>query len=96
MEYSNRPHSAFYDWYIHSEQWKFKRAQRLEIDGHKCCMCGKHEKDLKDGLRIHHINYNSLGHENIFSDICSLCPRCHWLMHKYWNRIRKPEQAIFK
>ena len=88
MEYSKKKHSPEYERYIKSEQWQFKRVQRLEIDGHKCCMCGRPEDTIKGGLRVHHINYNSLMHENVHTDICCLCPKCHRLMHNYWERPR--------
>lgn len=81
-------HSKEYEDYIRSWAWKQKRQQRLEIDGHCCSMCGKPENECRGGLQIHHVHYNSLGNEDPYNDICSLCARCHGLIHSYYRRKR--------
>ena len=78
----------FYKKYMRSKEWEEKRQQRLEIDNHKCAMCDRPESKCKDGLQIHHISYRHLGDEDVFTEIVSLCPRCHRLLYKFYNRRR--------
>ena len=59
--------SEFYKKYMRSKEWEEKRQQRLEIDGHKCAMCGRLESKCKDGLQIHHVSYRHLGNEDVFT-----------------------------
>ncbi len=73
---------------MRSKEWEQKRQQRLEIDNHKCAMCDRPESKCKDGLQMHHITYERLGHENALTDLVSLCPACHVKIHKYYGRRR--------
>lgn len=61
--------------HIGSHAWACKRAERLEIDGHKCQTC------LHDGtlwrLEIHHKTYERLGDEDVLRDLITLCAQCH-------------------
>lgn len=66
-EFKNNP---AYDKYIHSAAWREKADQRLNADGHICCVCGKEATD------VHHLTYDRFGHEDM-SDLVSLCRRCH-------------------
>lgn len=75
--------SQEYDNYISSAEWAEKRKQRMKIDHYRCCMCGKSGK-----LQVHHVSYDRLGHEDVFHDLCTLCPECHKLIHNYYNRKR--------
>ena len=76
-----------YKEYIKSDVWKQKCKQRLEIHGHKCEMCDRHEKNSK-GLQIHHISYKHLCNEDVGDDAICLCGRCHILIHRYYDRKR--------
>lgn len=80
--------SDFYKKYMRSKEWEYKKAQRKEIDGYKCVMCGRPETKTKDGLQVHHVTYARLGHENIYTDICTVCSSCHKKIHAYYNRTR--------
>lgn len=80
--------TEFYKKYMRSKEWELKRQQRLEIDGHKCAMCDRPESKCKDGLQVHHISYRHLGDQDVFTEIVALCPRCHRLIHKFYNRRR--------
>ncbi|WP_418417549.1 HNH endonuclease [Blautia sp.] len=51
-------------------------------------MCGRPESKCKNGLQMHHITYERLGHENALTDLVSLCPACHVKIHKYYGRRR--------
>lgn len=76
-----RRHTNDYINYIRSPAWNAKRKQRLEIDNHKCQMCGTSEE-----LQIHHITYDRLGNEDIHKDIVTLCKSCHRDIHKAYRR----------
>lgn len=82
-------HSIEYDRYMHSKAWERKRQERIEIDNHVCCMCGRPEGKCKNGLQVHHISYQHLGNEIVETELCSLCPTCHRLIHKYYSRARE-------
>lgn len=76
-------YSSQYLDYMKSNDWKRKRQERLQIDGNRCIMCGR-----SWNLEVHHIHYRSLGHENVLSDLCTLCKSCHQLIHNYYKRTR--------
>ena len=64
---------AFYDAYISSSPiWKEKRDARLQLDRYECQTCCN-----TDDLEVHHKHYNTLGHENIHTDLITLCSTCH-------------------
>lgn len=81
--------SEFYEKYMRSEEWQAKRLQRMEIDSFCCVMCGRPEEKTRNGLQCHHVTYQRLGHENVLTDLCTLCPSCHVKIHKYYNRPQK-------
>lgn len=74
---------ATYDEYLTSPEWRFRRLQRLELDNYTCCMCGL----PLPNLNIHHFTYHNIYHENIETDLVSLCPECHKKVHRMMNRI---------
>ena len=69
--------------YIRSDEWEFKRKQRIKKDGGKCKNCGR-----KFDLEVHHKNYNTLGNEDL-SDLITLCKECHDKTTKNARRRRK-------
>lgn len=77
-----------YKRYMRSREWDATRQQRLDIDEHTCVMCGRPEAKCKNGLQVHHITYQRLGHEDIYNDLVSLCPTCHKKIHAYYRRKR--------
>lgn len=79
--------SASYRRYIRSPTWQEKKRQRMEIDGYKCVMCGRHISHCRT-MQVHHITYARLGNENVLTDLCTLCGSCHKKIHNYYNRIR--------
>lgn len=82
MEYSKQ-----YEEYLKSEEWEQKKEQRMKLDNHSCVMCGRNREDCRT-LQVHHISYQRLGHENIFTDLCTVCGSCHKKLHNYYNRRR--------
>jgi HNH endonuclease len=61
--------------YIGSPQWAIKRAERLEIDHHRCVVCKGDGSDYR--LEVHHLHYQTLGDENALLDLVTACSRCH-------------------
>jgi len=57
--------------YIRSDDWAYRRKQRIKKDGGRCKNCGS-----KFNLEVHHKNYNSFGKEDV-SDLITLCKDCH-------------------
>ncbi len=65
-----------YSNYLKSAHWAETREKRLELDKHRCYLCGK-----KKHLNVHHISYKNLGHENVSRDLVTLCRECHKMLH---------------
>lgn len=61
-----------YSVYLQSPEWQKKRTERLKIDNFKCAVCGR-----PMDLQVHHLNYDNVGHENIYTDLITLCKYCH-------------------
>lgn len=90
-------HSREYLAYMHSEEWKQKRRERLEVDGYACCMCGKTAQEcIEDGefLHVHHVSYDRIFNEDVMHDLCTVCPDCHARIHRYYNRKRDRQYGI--
>jgi 5-methylcytosine-specific restriction endonuclease McrA len=61
-----------YEKYLKSPEWQKKRSERLKIDNYKCQRCG-----YSYCLQVHHLNYDTLGHEDVYKDLITLCRPCH-------------------
>lgn len=66
-----------YSKYLKSEHWLETRQKRIDLDDNRCYICGKRKY-----LNVHHIRYNNLGHEDVNSDLITLCKQCHSMLHK--------------
>lgn len=75
---------AEYDEYLNSPEWKEKKRQRADIDGHICRMCGVREDQTR--LECHHIKYTNFGREDVYSDLITLCEDCHRAVHRMMCR----------
>ena len=73
-----------YTEYLQSGEWARKKQLRLEIDEHRCRMCGKTDREVP--LECHHINYRSFFNEDLYKDLISLCPECHRAVHRMMCR----------
>ncbi len=65
---------------LNTKEWKQKRIEILDRDGHKCTKCGSTVK-----LTVHHIQYNSIYKDawNYPNELLvTLCNKCHTLFHK--------------
>ena len=76
-----------YKRYIKSAQWEQKKQERMKIDNYSCVMCGRSQKYCKT-LQVHHVTYQRLGCENIYTDLCTVCGSCHKKLHNYYDRRR--------
>lgn len=78
-----------YKMYIASDTWQGKRQQRIRHDNFKCVNCecqvvmsfSPDTPDVPVG-EVHHLHYATLGQENVFMDLVTLCPSCHNNFHK--------------
>lgn len=63
--------------YYRCDIWIMKRAKRLEIDKHKCRICGRTKNEI--GLEVHHdpTSYKKVPYESIEDDLTTLCNECH-------------------
>lgn len=61
-----------YERYLQTPEWQKKRTERLKIDNFKCTVCGR-----PMDLQVHHLNYDNIGHENVYTDLITLCKYCH-------------------
>lgn len=75
-----------YKAYLKSQEWALKVQQRLGIDDSQCQCCGCRGTSLNP-LEIHHLHYRTIGEEDVYSDIVTLCRACHKGVHKMLNRI---------
>lgn len=75
-----------YIYYMKSEEWKQKSDERRKIDNYECVMCG-----CIGELQVHHITYKRLTCENVYTDLVTVCPRCHVLLHNYYRRTKTPK-----
>lgn len=78
--------SEEYKVYMKSDAWEHKRQERIAID-QGCVMCGRPLNKIKS-VQVHHVTYKNLGHENVLTDICTLCGSCHRKIHNFYNRKR--------
>lgn len=80
-----------YSKYLKSEHWIETREKRIEIDNHRCYVCGK-----KSNLNVHHIQYRNLGHEDINNDLVTLCKQCHLMLHKIRYGTKKEHDTLIE
>ena len=89
-------HSALYESYMHSKEWRQRRFAKLEQAGNHCQYCGE-----IDGLQVHHLTYTHLGNEQS-NELVALCTAHHWVadeIRKTGNkelldRINKPFHKV--
>lgn len=79
-----------YDDYLLSDHWKAVREERLRIDGYQCQFCGC-RGTAKNPLMVHHFDYRSVGHENVWHDVVTVCLSCHLGIHKLMQRQTSPD-----
>lgn len=75
---------AEYEAYLNGPEWAEKKNRRLMIDGNRCRMCGKTADETR--LECHHIRYNTFAEEDVYTDLITLCPKCHAAVHRMMCR----------
>lgn len=73
-----------YNEYLKSNWWRTVREQRLRLDLYLCALCKSKYK-----LHVHHITYERIGEENVFTDLITLCEKCHNAEHKRKNKRKQ-------
>lgn len=86
---ADRARRKMYERYIKSEKWRRKRANKLKANP-RCEMC-----DGKQGLQVHHLNYERFGRER-WGDVITLCRSCHVVEHSSESDARKAEVFRFR
>jgi 5-methylcytosine-specific restriction endonuclease McrA len=74
-----------YDEYIHSVEWRKKRAYVIYLANGRCQKCGK-----ETPLEVHHLNYDRLYREKL-TDLQAVCKDCHPKADSERKRIREAE-----
>ena len=75
-----------YSVYLLSPEWKQVAERRKAIDKYRCCMCGS-RGTMNNPLEVHHVTYRSVGNENVYADLMTLCRSCHRSIHTAMSRI---------
>lgn len=60
---------------LYSEDWDVIRTQVYKRDGYRCVMCGR-----KGKLHAHHIIPVRISKDNSFSNLVSVCSKCHRIL----------------
>ena len=67
-----------YEHYIHSSAWRKKADERMELDHHRCCVCGG------EATEVHHLTYDNFREERM-EDLVSLCHKCHMKAEEFYD-----------
>ncbi len=86
--------------YLKSEHWRTIAKKRMEIDKGLCQMCGSRGTS-GNPLQVHHWGYKNLWHEDVETQLITLCDCCHLQTHRLLmrptsadgssNRIKNPQ-----
>ena len=83
----NRPDERY------PESWNRLRYVIFKRDHYICQMCGK-KLDKSNEMRkpvCHHIIPIKCGGSHHFDNLLTLCPRCHYLVHKEYIKKKNDE-----
>lgn len=70
--------------YINSGSWKQKVAEKLKLANWKCQRCGA--SGIK--LDVHHLHYETLGNEDLDTDVIAVCRKCHLEMELEKEKVK--------
>lgn len=84
--------------YLNTKHWRQLRKDLYCYRNGNCQKC--HIHIMFTGARVHHLNYDSMGHEH-FSDLMLLCDECHAEIHgrkskRYWNTIVRERKRLLE
>lgn len=77
--------------YLKSAEWQAKRNERLRIDNYTCQRCGG-----KRDLQVHHLTYANIGHEDVHSDLITMCKDCHEDIEKAKRKSARPQDFVLR
>ena len=83
-----------YDAYLTGKHWQRLRNERLELDGHACCVCGAQER-----IEVHHLFYRHDLNDTHLNDLITLCHECHNAVHRVkeqWFQSKMDKQERTK
>ena len=84
-EWKASDNAGWYQDYLRSPWWvNVSRMERSQFGS--CVAC-----DKSDDLHVHHRHYESVGRENIYTDLTLLCGSCHSLVHRSNPSLHPPE-----
>ena len=78
---------------LESQEWKTRRDEIIERDGHKCAICNLPEPEVQ--LHVHHRQYylGLLPWEYEDDDLITLCESCHRKIHDEGVILKKDENG---
>lgn len=79
-----------YKTYLQSQEWAQKARKRIEIDNHRCVVCGSCGT-VGNELEVHHLSYRNIYNEDVYCDLATLCRTCHKNTHRLLNRVTNAE-----
>lgn len=74
-----------YRQYLQGEHWQQLKIARMQIDGFRCQGCGC-VGTSENQLQVHHIKYCTIGEEDVWKDLVTLCRSCHLQVHRIMQR----------
>ena len=80
----------YYD-YLMSVEWQKKRTERLRIDNFECQKCGR-----PMDLQVHHLNYDRIGNENVYTDLITLCKYCHKKIEDQKSEYKENQKSAYR
>ena len=76
--YEKRNWMNWYQEYLSSEEWAYKRVQVLGLAGWLCQECG-----VRSAKEVHHIDYTDVGDED-YGQLLAVCGLCHQSLHGHY------------
>lgn len=78
-----------YSEYLMSPEWKSLVLERARIDGFRCQCCGC-VGTMNNKLQCHHLTYKNMYHEDVATDLVTVCDTCHRGIHRLMSRVTDP------
>ena len=79
--------------YITSNEWRSKHKDFLKSSHYRCSLFPWVKVGKKHRYNVHHMNYKSLGTEQLWVDVICLCPFAHsFIIHGLLSGFKRPSQ----
>lgn len=84
---------------LEDARWKARRREILDMDGHRCLLCGEKDEILLGHhavLNVHHLRYEKGKEpwEYPDSDLVTLCHKCHGTIHELGIELEARKSKI--